>query len=146
MKNRAFSHPRSVSMLSLTGRQLSYGTVDDLVRREARPANCHTLDKPGSWCSLDLGVWMLPNAYTLRHAKGYSKSALRNWNFELSKDGTEWVTIREHRNDASLQDAGSTHTWTLSLPPPPPGEAPPVANDGFRYVRIKMTGTNESGE
>jgi hypothetical protein len=36
-----------------------------------------------SWLSLDLGVHVKPSHYTLRHARGYHASALRNWDFQV---------------------------------------------------------------
>ncbi len=37
----------------------------------------------GSWFAIDTGVWLVPTAYTLKHARGYSNSALRNWKLEV---------------------------------------------------------------
>ena len=37
-----------------------------------------------SWLSVDLGVFVKPSHYTIRHARGYSASALRNWDFQVS--------------------------------------------------------------
>lgn len=28
---------------------------------------------------MDLGIYMFPTMYSLRHARGYGRSALRNW-------------------------------------------------------------------
>ena len=55
-----------------------------------------------------LGLWVIPNAYTLRHARGYGRSALRNWQFQVSKDGVTWTTLYDHQDDQSLNDPGST--------------------------------------
>lgn len=46
--------------------------------------NCHTNDDKRAWFSIDLGVSIIPSAYTLRHARGYGKSALRNWLFQVT--------------------------------------------------------------
>lgn len=130
-----------------------------------------------------------PTAYTLRHARGYNRSALRNWLFQVrlvepfnctppaplvflyssllaviatmgvpphtqplnsvhvlplskhslqvSKDGETWITLKEHKNDEALQDPGTTHTWKLD-------EVPDDA-EGWRHVRLYMTGPNSSG-
>ena len=59
-----------------------------------------------SWFSVDLGVWIIPSAYTMRHARGYGKSALRNWLFQASIDGLSWTTLKEHANDSGLNDPG----------------------------------------
>jgi len=61
-----------------------------------------------SWFSIDLGVWLIPSAYTLRHSRGYGKSALRNWLFQVSKDGVDWLTLKEHVNDTALNEPGYT--------------------------------------
>lgn len=53
-----------------------------------------------------LGMWIIPSAYTLRHSRGYEKSALRNWLFQASKDGQTWVTLHNHSNDTSLNEPG----------------------------------------
>ena len=53
-----------------------------------------------------LGLWVIPNAYTLRHARGYGRSALRNWQFQVSKDGVTWTTLYDHLDDQSLNDPG----------------------------------------
>ena len=55
-----------------------------------------------------VGLWVIPNAYTLRHARGYGRSALRNWQFQVSKDGVTWTTLYDHQDDQSLNDPGST--------------------------------------
>ena len=59
-------------------------------------------------------MWVIPSAYSLRHARGYGRSALRNWQFQVSKDGVTWTTLYDHQEDQSLSDPGSTATWQLS--------------------------------
>eukprot|EP00036_Acanthoecidae_sp_10tr_P012628 CAMPEP_0206295484 /NCGR_PEP_ID=MMETSP0106_2-20121207/5189_1 /ASSEMBLY_ACC=CAM_ASM_000206 /TAXON_ID=81532 /ORGANISM="Acanthoeca-like sp., Strain 10tr" /LENGTH=2416 /DNA_ID=CAMNT_0053726137 /DNA_START=1 /DNA_END=7251 /DNA_ORIENTATION=- len=130
-------NPSRFNLIHITtsdGRKLPYGTVDDMVSRDVTPCNCHTTDKVGNWVVFDLGVHFVPNAYTLRHAKGYSNSALRNWDFQVSPDGKEWVTQEKHRGDKGLGPIGSTHTWKLREP---------VGCGPWRYVRIIITGPNE---
>ena len=55
--------------------------------------NCHTNDDRRAWFAVDLGVWLIPSAYTLRHARGYGRSALRSWQLQGSKDGLTWVLL-----------------------------------------------------
>lgn len=126
-----------VVVTSSDGRQLPYGKVDDILSRDSRALNCHSQDRKDSWFAVDLGLWLIPTSYTLRHARGYSQSALRTWDFQVSKDGDEWVTLFEHKNDESLGDAGSTATWPL--------QAPAGEEQGFRFIRIQQRGTNSSG-
>ena len=59
-----------------------------------------------SWFSIDLGVWIIPTAYSMRHARGYGKSALRNWLLQVSKDGLNWTTIHQRDNDVTLSEPG----------------------------------------
>lgn len=40
----------------------------------------------------------------------YSRSALRNWDFQVSKDGVNWTTVYSHVNDDSLNEPGSVTT------------------------------------
>jgi E3 ubiquitin-protein ligase HECTD1 len=62
---------------------LPYGKLEDILSREPAALNCHTNDDKKAWFSIDLGVWIIPSAYTLRHARGYGRSALRNWQLQV---------------------------------------------------------------
>ena len=55
---------------------------------------------------INSGMWIEPTAYTLRHARGYSKSALRNWCLQASKDGIKWFDLIVHNDDCSLNEPG----------------------------------------
>ena len=59
-----------------------------------------------AWFAIDLGVWLLPTCYSLRHARGYGRSALRNWLLQVSKDSQTWVTLFSHADDTSLIEPG----------------------------------------
>ena len=59
-----------------------------------------------AWFAVDMGLWVYPSSYTLRHSRGYGRSALRNWLVQVSKDGKEWTTIRTHEADSALNDPG----------------------------------------
>ncbi len=120
------------------GRNLPYGHLEDILSRDSAALNCHTNDDKRSWFAVDLGLWVLPTAYTLRHARGYGKSALRHWLFQVSKDGLTWTTLFTHVDDASLNEPGSTATWPLE---PPVGET-----QGWRHIRIQQMGKNASGQ
>ena len=67
------------------GRSLPYGKVEDILSRDASALNCHTNDDKRAWYAIDLGLSLLPTAYTLRHARGYGRSAIRNWLFQVKK-------------------------------------------------------------
>lgn len=73
-----------VSVWSSDGRQLPYGRAEDALSRSSEPLNVHTNDDRRAFIALDLGLQVVPSAYTLRHARGYGRSALRNWLFQVS--------------------------------------------------------------
>ena len=73
--------------------------------------------------------------YTLRHYKSWATEALRNWRFEGSVDGENWVTLREHHGDSSLNDVGATHTWPINQP---------RRKGYFKYFRVLQTGLNSN--
>ncbi|PIO35906.1 hypothetical protein AB205_0131630, partial [Aquarana catesbeiana] len=127
-----------VVVTSSEGRNLPYGRLEDILSRDSSALNCHTNDDKSAWFAIDLGLWIVPSAYTLRHARGYGRSALRNWVFQVSKDGQNWTTLYTHVDDCSLNEPGSTATWPLD----PPREE----KQGWRHIRIKQTGKNASGQ
>lgn len=127
-----------VTITSSEGRQLPYGKLEDILSRESISVNCHTKDNKKAWFAIDLGMFVIPTAYTLRHARGYGRSALRNWLFQMSKDGINWTTLITHVEDKGLVEPGSTYTWTI--------ECPSEESQGFRHVRIQQNGRNASGQ
>ncbi|XP_056867456.1 E3 ubiquitin-protein ligase HECTD1 isoform X2 [Takifugu flavidus] len=127
-----------VVVTSSEGRNLPYGRLEDILSRDSSALNCHTNDDKNAWFAVDLGLWVIPSAYTLRHARGYGRSALRNWVFQVSKDGQNWTTLYTHIDDCSLNEPGSTATWPLD----PSKEE----KQGWRHVRIKQMGKNASGQ
>ncbi|CAG0885275.1 unnamed protein product [Cyprideis torosa] len=128
-----------VVVTSSTGRSLPYGKLENILSRDPSALNCHTNDDKKAWFAIDLGVWLLPSCYTLRHARGYGRSALRNWSIQASKDGISWVVLRTHVDDESLDDPGATATWSL----PPMG---PEEGMGYRHIKIAQMGKNSSGQ
>ncbi|CAB4065366.1 HECTD1 [Lepeophtheirus salmonis] len=125
------------NVLDWNKRHLPYGKLEDILSRDSSAINCHTNDDRKSWFAIDLGIWIIPTAYTIRHARGYGCSALRNWSFQVSKDGINWTTLIEHENDERLNDPGSTATWQI----------PEQQNEqqGWRHVRLQQGGKNASG-
>ncbi|KRT81883.1 hypothetical protein AMK59_5650 [Oryctes borbonicus] len=127
-----------VIVTSSDGRNLPYGRVEDVLSRDTSALNCHTNDDKRSWFSIDLGMYVIPSAYTLRHARGYGRSALRNWSFQMSRDGISWTTLYTHSDDTSLNEPGSTSTWPI--------EVSQEEYQGWRHVRIQQNGKNASGQ
>lgn len=127
-----------VTITSSEGRQLPYGKLEDILSRDSISVNCHTKDNKKAWFSIDLGMNIIPTSYTLRHARGYGRSALRNWLLQMSKDGANWVTLVTHTDDKSLSEPGSTCTWPI--------DCPADESQGYRHVRIQQNGRNASGQ
>jgi E3 ubiquitin-protein ligase HECTD1 len=128
-----------VTITSSEGRQLPYGKLEDILSRDSISVNCHTKDNKKAWFAIDLGMLVFPTAYTLRHARGYGRSALRNWLFQMSKDGVNWITLVTHSDDKSLVEPGSTCTWPIDCPQT-------EEESGYRHVRIQQNGRNASGQ
>eukprot|EP00960_Hanusia_phi_P070531 767330-Hanusia_phi.AAC.5 len=138
--SKEWINPASHGLVFITssdGRTLPYGKVEDILSRSSEAQNCHTKDRSSSWFVIDLGLNLIPSAYTLRHACGYGRSALRAWQLQMSTDGMNWATIKSHDNDQGMVEPGSTYTWIL--------DAPETVN-GWRYVRIMQTGRNAGGK
>ena len=124
-----------VVVTSSEGRSLPYGKLEDILSRDASALNCHTNDDRRAWFAVDLGVWLQPTHYTLRHARGYGRSALRSWQLQGSRDGVNWVVLAEHRGDERLGEPGSTATWKIE-----------GGGGEVRHVRIQQMGRNASAQ
>lgn len=84
-----WTNPASVGLVYVSSNEnLPFGRLKDVLSRDVNAVNCHTGDNKKCWISIDLGLWIVPSAYTLRHARGYEKSALRNWQFQVRKRPT----------------------------------------------------------
>ena len=101
-----------------------------------------TQNAQGSWISVDLGEDFLleVNQYSLRH--GYSSGAdklyniLHNWDLQAQASDGSWVTLKEHRNDTSMQNApGSGWAKMASWPVQ-------AKSKSYRIFRIVTTGLN----
>ncbi|XP_021359960.1 E3 ubiquitin-protein ligase HECTD1-like [Mizuhopecten yessoensis] len=132
------AHYGLVVVTSSEGRNLPYGKLEDILSRDSAALNCHTNDDKKAWFAIDLGVWLIPSCYSLRHARGYGRSALRNWQLQVSKDGTTWDSLLNHKDDTKLNEPGSTGTWSLT----PSKEE----TQGWRHIRLQQTGKNASGQ
>jgi hypothetical protein len=106
-----------------------------------RPDGGHNLtgNKPNSWLAVALGGGAKIDVahYCLRH--GISNAGicrLRHWDLEGSLDGLAWTTLRSHRDDQSLPDAGySTAAWAVE-----------GGKGAFSHFRIRQTGKNSRGD
>ena len=102
---------------------------------ESNQGYMYTQNVAGAFVSVQLPAPMVITRYTLRHDAHGGSRVLRNWNFEGSTDGVEWVLLRQHVNDTSLaEQKHSTASWDVN----PNGLA-------FSHFRVIMTGAKASG-
>lgn len=143
------SHNNLVKISISDGKSLYSGKIEDLIGRTA--SNCHTTDDKRAWFVIDLGVNIIPTHYTLRHSKGFSKSAPYNWAFLMSKTGgsssSDWDILYVHSNDDKLKEFGSSATWSLTESALVQKELANKTTEsgGWRFARIQQTGRNQSG-
>nr|VZI22286.1 unnamed protein product [Spirometra erinaceieuropaei] len=87
---------------------------------------------------VDLGVQLIPSAYSLAPLRGNFREltepvAPRNWCLQASNNGQDWVTLRTHVNDTLLNpEVGTVCTWTLdpcSATPSLPQKSQPIGKD-----------------
>ncbi|GMS95260.1 hypothetical protein PENTCL1PPCAC_17435, partial [Pristionchus entomophagus] len=132
-----WTNPASVGVVVATSSEAPrqpFGRPEDILSRDANALNCHSGDDKNSHFSIDMGALIKPSNYTLRHSRGYSRSALRNWLFQGSNDNRVWEVLSFHKNDTSLTEPGSTATFPID-----------PSKGAFRYFRIAQNGENSSG-
>eukprot|EP00927_Polykrikos_kofoidii_P034575 TRINITY_DN2930_c0_g1_i3.p1 TRINITY_DN2930_c0_g1~~TRINITY_DN2930_c0_g1_i3.p1 ORF type:complete len:1526 (-),score=225.95 TRINITY_DN2930_c0_g1_i3:256-4833(-) len=98
-------------------------------------ATWYSSNTPGQWIQVDLGSGMLmkPSYYCLRTVeKDALTTTLRNWDLSGSTNGSAWDTLREHRDDESLEfkSSGDIKGWDLKC------------SRGYRFFKLSQTGKN----
>jgi hypothetical protein len=78
--------------------------------------NCFcTPDVPNSWVCYDFGrARVRLTHYAVRSALKVDQFHLRSWKFEGSVDGTSWIVLDNHMNDATLTGAGAIAVFKTS--------------------------------
>ena len=92
-------------------------------------------NESGSWILYDFKKWRVaPTSYSIRsHSGWYPKS----WVLEVSTDGSDgsWQVVDRRDNNESLKGEHVICHFATNGPP----------RGGFRFVRLRQTGTNHSG-
>ncbi|KMS93883.1 hypothetical protein BVRB_026960, partial [Beta vulgaris subsp. vulgaris] len=130
----AWRNPHDLGVVSVTSssQQSDSNPISAVVGRTA--VRCVSQPSPNQWFVIDfLEHSIIPTHYTLRHYSSWDTEALRFWNLEGSNDGHNWVTLRSHSNDRSLNTRGATHTWDI-----------PNITESYSHFRIYMTGLNSN--
>ena len=123
---------RGLVGLSSSGWNLSgLGSINDMIDRG--PTLGFTEEVEGAWVIIDFGqgTSVKPSMYTLSHFMGSRDHCLYKWVLEGSNDGSDWVTLKQHSRDLSLDGLGVSHSWSLDK-----------IEGYFRMFRIRMTGPN----
>lgn len=116
------------------------GTVEDFIERDN--TFCWSANKPFSWFCVDIGKGkrVLARRYRMRYGSTGSFCCPRNWRLEAAARLThkiddpaspDWVTLKDHVDDKTLNAPFATGYWDL-----PPSET------GHRYFRVTQTGPN----
>jgi hypothetical protein len=137
----AYVNPHTSGKVVVTPSSMSpnYCTVEGFIGRSPPTTGGgfnFTNNVAGSSVAIQLPLAVSVTRYTVRHGRvDQQHHVLRNWNFEGSNDGVEWVVLRQHANDQSLAArAHSTASWDVDN-----------GDRAFSRFRILATGPGSSG-
>jgi hypothetical protein len=136
-RTTAYVNPHTTGKVVVTSSPITNGTLEGFSGHARPPGDGYnfTTNVAGSFVALQLPLALAVTRYTFRKDAQGGCYALRNWNFEGSNDGVEWVVLRQHVNDQSLAaQQYATASWDVN----PDGLA-------FSHFRIHQTGVNSSG-
>ena len=89
-----------------------------------------------SWLCYDFkgGRRVTPTSYSIRSYQDDYRP--KPWVLEVSNDGCSWQPVDRRRNNSDLKGRGFvTHNFSIN----------PVPGEGFRFVRLHITGKNHGG-
>eukprot|EP00667_Euglena_gracilis_P003362 EG_transcript_3374 len=133
-----YRNPADLGLVTVAASSCEHGHVNHAVAHplfSPKHQTFMTESVPGSWLSLFLGVQYVvcPTAYTLKNCIITPCHALANWDFQGSRDGATWVTLKSHRDDRMLLPGrGSIWTWQIE-----------GCKQYFNRFRIFTTGPNQ---
>ena len=134
-KTQPWCNPHDAGIVTVTAASIHDDSpVSAVVGRTA--VRCVSRPEEKQWFSVKFpdDCHILPSHYQLRHYISSKTEALRSWRFEGSNDGVFWDTLREHRNDASLDEKGDLFCFELK-----------DVKQSYRQFRVFMTGLNSNG-
>eukprot|EP01129_Flabellula_baltica_P017106 TRINITY_DN9380_c0_g1_i1.p1 TRINITY_DN9380_c0_g1~~TRINITY_DN9380_c0_g1_i1.p1 ORF type:complete len:466 (-),score=93.84 TRINITY_DN9380_c0_g1_i1:67-1464(-) len=128
-----WKNPHEMGLVTVRASSIDKGNPKCLL--DQSPTELWTEDMPASWFVIHMGRFtVVPTGYRIRHGGNYKADALRNWDFQGSKDGQTWVVLSRHKNDTYLQGNFSSKYWPIQSPDDEP----------FNQFRILQTGRNSS--
>ncbi len=127
----------------LTFYRSSSGSVNQLAYCVAalEAAQCHTSPLVDSWWVVDLGPYMRMQVsdYSLRDGEILLLEMIRNWRFEGSQDGVNWVSLAEYVNDMSIAAPKAAYTFRNV------SGLRRAVDIGYRMFRVFQTAPNARG-
>eukprot|EP01084_Bolivina_argentea_P201521 344463_1 len=111
------------------------GDIKDLIGRR-RVKMCIVPDNNNiCWFCVDFkDLRICVRHYSLRHGKDYMVNLLRDWDFEASHNGQNWISLRKHRNDKTFcTQSFKLGRWKIEN-----------CDEFYRYFRINLKGKTES--
>ena len=136
-RTTAYVNPHTTGKVVVTSSSIGEGTLEGFIGHGRPPDDGYnyTNNVAGSFVALQLPLPLAVTRYTFRSDRSGASYALRDWNFEGSNDGVEWVVLRQHVNDTSLPaHQFATASWDVN----PDGLA-------FSHFRVHQTGVNSGG-
>jgi hypothetical protein len=109
------------------------GKVDLLVNHT--PCSCNFNAAQNTHFVIDFKkVLIMPTKYSIRHTDSRDTECLRNWKLEASKDNVNWVLLKEHKDDQTINGKSSTGSWDIIDP----------KKEFYRYFKVEQTGQNSA--
>ena len=82
------------------------------------------------------GGGICPSSYAFAHGRSDTNYFMRNWDFD-GWNGTDWITLKSHRNDETVQGSKVLYKWEIS--------ADVTNGQEFTQFRFACRGKNSSG-
>jgi hypothetical protein len=128
-----YINPQLRSLVNVShSSKLESGKSHDLISHT--PCSCNLLNQANSTVTVEFKTTsIMPTKYTLRHTNSRDAECLRNWKLQASSNGVEWVDLRNHVNDISLNGKASSHSWDIDQ-----------QDEYYNWFRVVQTGNNSS--
>ncbi|CAF0873085.1 unnamed protein product [Rotaria sordida] len=126
-----YTNPNSTGLISVTcsDNNCSSQQLSEMISHTSRTdddENTNDIHHGFSWIMIDLGLFIIPTHFTLRHSTGGFPHWTRSFLFQISKDGTHFIPCEISLvNDTN----SSIATWTIK-------NNLNENSTGFRYIRI----------
>jgi hypothetical protein len=132
--NGAWKNPVSTKKVLVTASSTYRGTPAMVADHTFACQIFYTDNIPYSWVRIDFkGASVCPNYYSMAHRAGFDGYYLRDWQLQASNDAQQWVVLREHKADESLNKKSLVAAWPLE-----------GATTGYRYFQVVIAPNGNS--